>query len=101
MFDRTMLTLGAFKLEAVVLAPGESSVEELGERAIAVILVSGKAQCNGVAFSAGADIGGEAAVERWRHMPVTRTCCLESVEGCVVARVAIDGKEAVHLGRAP
>lgn len=89
MFDRTMLTLGAFKLEAVVLAPGESSVEELGERAIAVILVSGKASCNGV------------ALERWRHVPVTRTCCLESVEGCVVARVAIDGKEAVHLGRAP
>ena len=87
MFDRTMLTLGAFKLEAVVLAPGESSIEELGERAIAVILVSGKASCNGV------------TLERWRHVPVTRNCCLESVEGCVVARVAIDGKEAVHLGR--
>ncbi|MBK7830486.1 hypothetical protein [Nannocystis sp.] len=89
MFDRTMLTLGAFKLDAVVLAPGETSIEELGERAIAVILVSGKARCNGV------------VLERWRHLPVTRNCCLETVEGCVVARVAIDGEGAVHLGRAP
>ncbi len=61
MFDRTMLTLGAFKLDAVVLAPGETSIEEFGERAIAVIPVSGKARCNGV------------ELERWRHLPVTST----------------------------
>jgi hypothetical protein len=89
MFDRTVLVLGAFKLEAVVLAPGETCVEVLGDRAIAVMLVSGQARCNGV------------ALERWRQTPVTRSCCLEATEGCVVARLAIDGKEAVHLGRVP
>lgn len=88
MFDRTVLTLGAFKLEAVVLAPGETSVEVLGDRAIAVMLVSGQARCNGV------------VLERWRRVPVTRSCCLEAVNGCVVARLAIDGQDAVHLGRA-
>ena len=89
MFDRTVLVLGAFKLEAVVMAPGETCVETLGDRAIAVMLVSGQARCNGV------------ALERWRQVPVTRNCCLEATEGCVVARLAIDGKEAVHLGRSP
>ena len=89
MFDRTVLVLGAFKLEAVVLGPGETSVEALGDRAIAVMLVSGQARCNGV------------ALERWRQVPVTRSCCLEALDGCVVARLAIDGKEAVHLGKAP
>jgi hypothetical protein len=53
------------------------------------MLVSGQARCNGV------------ALERWRQVPVTRSCCLEALEGCVVARLAIDGKEAVHLGRTP
>ena len=89
MFDRTVLVLGAFKLEAVVLGPGDTSVEALGDRAIAVMLVSGQARCNGV------------ALERWRQVPVTRSCCLEALDGCVVARLAIDGKEAVHLGKAP
>jgi hypothetical protein len=89
MFDRTVLVLGAFKLEAVVMAPGETCVEALGDRAIAVMLVSGQARCNGV------------ALERWRQVPVARSCCLEALEGCVVARLAIDGKEAVHLGRTP
>ncbi len=89
MFDRTVLVLGAFKLEAVVLGPGETSVEALGDRAIAVMLVSGQARCNGV------------TLERWRQVPVTRSCCLEALDGCVVARLAIDGKEAVHLGKAP
>jgi len=89
MFDRTVLVLGAFKLEAVVMGPGESCVEALGDRAIAVMLVSGQARCNGV------------ALERWRQVPVTRSCCLEATEGCVVARLAIDGKGAVHLGRTP
>lgn len=89
MFDRTVLALGAFKLDAVILAPGETCIEELGVRAIAVFLVSGKARCNGV------------PLERWRHVSVTQSCCIEAPEGCVVARVAIDGKDAVHLGRAP
>jgi hypothetical protein len=69
MFDRTVLVLGAFKLEAVVMAPGETCVEALGDRAIAVMLVSGQARCNGV------------ALERWRQVPVTRSCCLEAAGG--------------------
>jgi hypothetical protein len=89
MFDRTVLALGAFRIEAVVLAPGETSLEMLGERAIAVMLVSGQARCNGV------------TLERWRQVPVTGTCRLDAPAGCVVARLAIDGKEAVHLRRTP
>lgn len=86
MLDRTILILGAFKVEALVLARGETCIEVLGEKAIALILVSGQARCNGQTLA------------RWCHMPVTRECRLEAIDSCVVARVAIDGKDALHMG---
>ncbi|PCC69307.1 hypothetical protein SAMN02745121_08764 [Nannocystis exedens] len=86
MLDRTLLTLGAFRLDTVVLGPGESSVEVLEHRAIAVVLVSGRARCNGVDLTP------------WRSMTVRASCCLEAVGPCIVARVAVDGPDAVHLG---
>lgn len=86
MLDRTLLTLGAFRLDAVVLGRGETAVEVLGNKAIAVILVSGQARCNGVELIP------------WRSMSVSRTYRLEAVEPSIVARVAVDGPQAVHLG---
>lgn len=86
MLDRTLLTLGAFRLDAVVLGAGETSVEVLEHRAIAVVLVSGQARCNGV------------VLHPWRSMSVTESCCLEALTPCIVTRVAIDGPDAVHLG---
>lgn len=86
MLDRTLLTLGAFRLDAVVLGPGETSVEVLGRRAIAVVLVSGQARCNGT------------TLQPWRSMSVTGTCRIEALAPCIVARLAVDGPEAVHLG---
>jgi hypothetical protein len=86
MLDRTLLTLGAFRLDTVVLSPGESSVEMLEHRAIAVVLVSGRARCNGV------------DLQPWRTMTVRESCCIEAIGPCMVARMAVDGPEAVHLG---
>lgn len=86
MLDRTLLTLGAFRLDAVVLDAGETSVEMLEHRAVAVVLVSGQARCNGV------------ALEPWKSMSVSKSCCIEATAPCIVARFAIDGPEAVHLG---
>lgn len=86
MLDRTLLTLGAFRLDAVVLGAGETSVEVLDRRAIAVVLVSGQARCNGV------------ALQPWRSMSVSESCCIEALAPCIVARFAVDGPEAVHLG---
>lgn len=86
MLDRTLLTLGAFRLDAVVLGPGETSVEVLDRRAVAVVLISGQAKCNG------------ATLQPWRSMSVAGTCCIEALAPCIVARVAVDGPEAVHLG---
>lgn len=86
MFDKTILILGAFKLEALMLARGETCIEVLGPRSIAIVLVSGQARCNG------------QTLERWRHIPVTRECCLEAIDNCVVARVAVEGQGALHLG---
>lgn len=88
MLDHTLLTLGAFKLDALVLARGETTVELLDNKAIAVILVHGQARCNGV------------ELVPWRSMSVSRTCRLQAVEPCIVARVAVDGPGAVHLGGA-
>lgn len=89
MLDRTLLTLGAFRLDAVVLAAGETTVEMLGDKAIAVILVSGQARCNGI------------ELVLWRSMTVSRTYRLVAIEPCIVARVAVDGPQAVHLGARP
>jgi hypothetical protein len=89
MLGRNVLSLGAFKVEALFLARGEKCVEVLGDRAIAVVLVSGQARCNG------------QTLQRWNHMPVTRSCCLEAVDNCVVARFAIEGQGALHLGHTP
>lgn len=86
MLDRTLLTLGAFRLDAVALSPGETSVEVLERRAIAVVLVSGQARCNGVPLTP------------WRSMTVSKSCCIEAIDACVVARIAVDGPDAVHLG---
>jgi hypothetical protein len=87
MLDRTQLTLGAFRLDTVVLSPGETSVEVLEHRAIAVVLVSGQARCNGVALTP------------WRSMTVSKSCCIEALGPCIVARIAVDGPDAVHLGK--
>lgn len=89
MIDRTLLTLGAFRLDAVVLGPGETSVELLDRRAIAVFLLSGQARCNGV------------DLEPWRSMTVSCSCRLEALAACVIARIAVDGPDAVHLGARP
>ena len=86
MLDRTLLILGAFKLEALVLTRGETCVQVLGERAIAVFLVSGQARCNG------------QTLERWRHMTVARNCRLEAIDDCVVGCIAVDGQGALHMG---
>lgn len=86
MMDRTLLTLGAFRLDALVLGGGETSVEVLGNKAIAVILISGQARCNGVELIT------------WRSMTVSNTYRLEAIEPCIIARVAVDGPQAVHLG---
>lgn len=89
MLDKTILSLGAFKVEALILTRGETCIECLGDRAIAIFLVSGQARCNGY------------TLERWCHVPVTRNLRLEALENCVVARVAIDGQGALHLGHTP
>ncbi|MBZ5708221.1 hypothetical protein [Nannocystis pusilla] len=81
-----MLTLGAFRFDTVVLGPGESSVEMLEHRAIAVVLISGRARCNGV------------DLQPWRSMTVRKSCCIEANGPCMVARITVDGPEAVHLG---
>lgn len=89
MMDRTLLTLGAFRLDAVILAAGETTVEVLGRKAIAVILVSGQARCNGI------------ELVPWRSMNVSDTYRLEAIEPCIVARFAVDGPQALHLGARP
>ena len=86
MFDHTLVSLGAFKLAAVVLQRGETCVEVLERRAIAVILIRGQARCNGV------------DLVPWRSMVVSQACRLQAIEDCIVARVAIEGEGAVHLG---
>lgn len=88
MIDHTLLSLGAFNLHAVVLERGETCVEVLGGKAIAVILVRGQARCNGV------------ELVPWKSMTVSRTCRLQALEPCLLARVAVDGPGAVHLGAA-
>ncbi len=86
MLDRTLLTLGCFNLDALILAPGETCIENLGAQTIAVILVSGTARCNG------------SPLQRWQHQAVTHNYRLETQEGCVIARMVICGADAVHLG---
>lgn len=86
MLDQTLLTLGAVKLGALILGRGETCVDLIDERAVALVLVRGSARVNGV------------TMEVWRPIAVAKNCRVEALEPSVIARVAITSSENTAHG---